>query len=142
MFIVFISSSNLKRENRKLKNQLHEIKTFTEEIIYIKDSVESREKKIGLTEVSGVVSVLEQMLSSLGLEAKVIKPLEKKRIKEYSEENAELQIEDIDLNKIVNLFYEIENSPVPVKIKNVIMKTTFENPDIFILSLTASLISK
>lgn len=141
-FITFISANKIERGNGKLKNQLTEMQMLREELIHIKDIVESKEKKIGLTEVSGVVSALEQMLNSLGLEAKVIKPLEKKRIKEFKEEDAELQIENIDLNKIVNLLYRIENSPVPIKIKNATIKTTFENPNIFILNLTASLISK
>ncbi len=141
-FITFISANKVERGNGKLKNQLTEMQMLREELIHIKDIVESKEKKIGLTEVSGVVSALEQMLNSLGLEAKVIKPLEKKRIKEFKEEDAELQIENIDLNKIVNLLYRIENSPVPIKIKNATIKTTFENPNIFILNLTASLISK
>lgn len=141
-FITFISANKVESGNGKLKNQLTEMQMLREELIHIKDIVESKEKKIGLTEVSGVVSALEQMLNSLGLEAKVIKPLEKKRIKEFKEEDAELQIENIDLNKIVNLLYRIENSPVPIKIKNATIKTTFENPNIFILNLTASLISK
>lgn len=141
-FITFISANKIERGNGKLKNQLTEMQMLREELIHIKDIVESKEKKIGLTEVSGVVSALEQMLNSLGLEAKVIKPLEKKRVKEFKEEDAELQIENIDLNKIVNLLYRIENSPVPIKIKNTTIKTTFENPNIFILNLTASLISK
>lgn len=141
-FITFISANKVERGNGKLKNQLTEMQMLREELIHIKDIVESKEKKIGLTEVSGVVSALEQMLNTLGLEAKVIKPLEKKRIKEFKEEDAELQIENIDLNKIVNLLYRIENSPVPIKIKNATIKTTFENPNIFILNLTASLISK
>jgi hypothetical protein len=141
-FITFISVNNFERKNEELKEQLKEMQILKDELIYIKDIVESREKKIGLTEVSGVVSALEQTLSSIGLKAKVIRPLEKKRVKEFIEEDAELQIENINLNKIVNLLYRIENSPVPIKIKNTTIKTTFENPNKFILNLTASLISK
>lgn len=142
LFITFISANNLERKNEKLKEQLTEMHVLNEELINIKDIVESKEKKIGLTKTSGVVSTLEQMLKNLGLSAKEIKPLEKKKVKEFTEEAAELEIEDIDLNKIVNLLYKIENSPVPLKIKSATIKTTFENPDKFILKLTTSLISK
>lgn len=141
-FITSTSVNNFERKNEDLKSQLKEMQMFREELTHIKDIVESKEKKIGLTKANSIVSALEQILTSLGLKAKVIKPLEKKRIKGFTEEDAELQIENIDLNKIVNLFYKIENSPVPIKIKNATIKTTFENPDIFILSLTASLISR
>ncbi|MEK7308645.1 MAG: hypothetical protein AAB089_06215, partial [Nitrospirota bacterium] len=85
---------------------------------------------------------LEQMLNSMGLKAKVIKPLEKKQVREFTEEDAEIEIENIDLNNIINLLYKIENSPVPMKIKTANIKTSFENPNVFILSLTASLISR
>lgn len=140
--ITFISANNFERKNEELKSQLKEIQILREELIHIKEIVESKEKKIGLTKVSGVVSTLEQMLNNLGLKAKVIRPLKKNRIKEFTEEDAELEIKNIDLNKIVNLLYKIENSPVPIKIKSATVKTTFENPNIFILNLTASLISK
>ncbi len=140
--ITSISVNNFERKNEDLKSQLKEMQMFREELIHIKDIVKLKEKKIGLTKVSSIVSALEQTLTSLGLEAKVIKPLEKKRIKGFTEEDAELQIENIDLNKVVNLLYKIENSSVPIKIESFTIKTTFENPDIFILNLTASLISK
>lgn len=142
VFITFVSANNLERKNENLRKQFKELQALKEELINIKYIVDSKEKKIGLTDVKSVVSALEQMLNSLGLEAKVIKSLGKRKIKEFTEEDAELEIENIDLNKIVNLLYKIENSPVPMKIKTTAIRTTFENPDIFVLNMTASLISK
>jgi len=140
--IMFVSSGTIERKNSSLKEQLKEMETLKEELIQIKDVVESKEKKIGLIKISGVVPALEQTLNSLGIEAKVIKPLEKKTIKEFIEEDAEVQIENIDLNTIVNLFYTIENSPIPLKIKGAAIKTTFDKPDKFTLGLMVSFISK
>ncbi|GBE05519.1 hypothetical protein BMS3Abin10_01151 [bacterium BMS3Abin10] len=140
--ITFASSNALEKNNENLAVQLSEMTSLKEELIYMRDIVRSQEKKIGLTEVSGVVSALEQLLNSLGVDAKVIKPLAKTSVKEYREEDAELEIENIDLNTMVNLLYKIENSPVPMKIKNADIRTTFKDPDKFILKLTASLISK
>jgi hypothetical protein len=142
MLITFISSNSTKSTNKKLKEQIAELQTLRAELLQVKDAVESKEKKIGLTKISSVVSALEQMLSNLGIKAKVIKPLEKKSIREFTEEGAELQIENIDLNRVVNLLYTIEHSPVPLKIKDTTIKKTFEKQDTFILELTASLISK
>jgi len=141
-FIISVSSNDLGRENENLKKELKEIQELGDELIHIKDTVKSKENKIGLTDVSGVVSALEQILKNLGLEAKVIKPFGEVRINEFKEEDAELQIENIDLNKTVNLLYKIENSPVPLKIKSAAIKTTFENRNIFTLNITASLMSK
>ncbi len=139
--IISIYANSIDKKNNTLKTRLAEIQSLSGKLIRIKSITESKEKKIGLTKVTGVVSALEQILNSLRLEAKVIKPLEKKRIKEFIEEEAELEIQGIDLNSIVNLLYKIDNSPVPMKIKSAAIKTTFENPDTFILKLTASLIS-
>ena len=140
--IAFISAKNLEIKNNALTAQLKEMSDMGKEFVYIKDIVESKEKKIGLTNIKSVVSALEQMLNSMGLKAKVIKPLEKKQVREFTEEDAEIEIENIDLNNIINLLYKIENSPVPMKIKTANIKTSFENPNVFILSLTASLISR
>jgi len=143
IFILFayISINKQQKVNKILTDQLKEIQTMQREFLYIKDRVESKEKKVGLVKATGIVSTVEQMLDSMGLKAKVIKPLDKKKIKEFTEEDAELIIEGIDLNAIVNLFYKLENSPYSVKIKNADMKTTFENPNKFILNITLSLIT-
>lgn len=77
--IAFVSAKNLEIKNNALTAQLKEMSDMGKEFIYIKDIVESKEKKIGLTNVKSVVSALEQMLNSMGLKAKVIKPLEKNR---------------------------------------------------------------
>ncbi len=141
-----ISSSiyvnNYESENKILKNRLDEIQAFAGDVIEIKNFVESKEKKIGLRKSSGVVSTLEQVLKNIGLKAKKIKPLNKKKVDVFTEDNAELEIENTDLNSIVNLLYKIENSRIPLKIKTAAIKTTFENPDKFILKLTVSLLSK
>ncbi len=141
-----ISSSiyvnNYESENKILKNRLDEIQELAGDVIEIKNFVESKEKKIGLRKSSGVVSTLEQVLKNIGLKAKKIKPLNKKKVDVFTEDNAELEIENTDLNSIVNLLYKIENSRIPLKIKTAAIKTTFENPDKFILKLTVSLLSK
>jgi len=130
------------KKNRLLKNKLTEINSLSEGLLQIKSIVRSKEKKIGLTNSSGVVSTIEQILKKLGIEASVIKPLEKRHVKEFVEQDVALEIKDIDLNSIVNLLYRVENAPQPIKIKSTLIQTSFENPDIFTLKLTASLISK
>jgi hypothetical protein len=142
ILITYISINNIEKQNRRLIVQLNEMQMLQKDLIKIKDIVESKEKKIGLSRASSVISTLEQMLNDLGLKAKVIKPLEKRRLKEFTEENAELIIEGIDLNAIVNLLYKIENSPIPMKIKSTNIRTRFEDPDMFDLNLMVALITK
>jgi len=142
ILFIYISINKQQKANKMLTEQLREITTMQKEFLYIKDRVVSREKKVGIVKTTGIVSATEQMLDTLGLKAKIIKPLEKKKIKEFTVEDAELLIEETDLNAIVNLLYKLENSPLPLKIKNVDMKTTFENPNKFILNITLSLVTR
>lgn len=137
-----IYAENYESKNRQLKIRLSEIQSLSKDIVQIKAVVESRENKIGLKQATGVVSTLENILKTLGLEAQVIKPLGKTKISEFTEDNAELEIQGADLNSIVNLLYKIDISPVPMKIKTAAIKTTFEDPDKFIFKLTISLMSK
>jgi hypothetical protein len=112
------------------------------EVLNLKGLVQSKEKKITISKASGVVSAIEQILTPLGIEASAIKPLKKKKINGFIEENAELEIHNMDLNSIVNFLFKIDNSPVPFKVKSAAIKSTFEDPDKFILNLTVALLSK
>ncbi|GBD96306.1 MAG TPA: hypothetical protein ENG75_04760 [Nitrospirae bacterium] len=138
----FIYAGNMERKNRGLKTRLTAVQSLSRQVIQIKTVVESKEKKTGMRKSTGVVSALEQILKSLGLEAKEIKPLGKMKAGEFTEENAELEIQDVDLNSIVNLLYKIDISPLPMKIKSAAINSTFEDPDRFILKLTVSLLSR
>jgi hypothetical protein len=140
--IASVYTKGIERSNNTLRSRISELQSLQGELAGIKGVVESKERKIGLTRTGGIVPTLEQTLGSLGLKAKVIKPLEKNKVKEYVEEDAEVEIQDTDLNSIVNLLYKIDNSPAPMKVKNAVIRTAFEHPDKLILKMTVSLISK
>jgi hypothetical protein len=142
VIVSFAYTGKSRSANAALRTQISEMQSLSQGVVTLRNLVESRERKISLSKTSGVVSAMEQILEILGLEANVIKPLEKKKVNGFMEENAEIEIGSTDLNSIVNFLYKIETSPVPLKIKSTTMKTTFENPDRFILQLTVSLLSK
>ena len=98
----------IEEENKLLNIRFNEIRTLTVDAVRMKRIVESKEKKIGLRKTRGVVSTLEQVLKNLGLRAKTIKPLKKQKVNIFTEDNAELEIQDTDLNSIVNLLYKID----------------------------------
>ncbi len=137
-----IYAGKMARDNSDLKKQLSRIDSLSGDVMKLKSSVGSKEKKIGRRKSAGVVSTLEKILKSLGLTAQAIKPLQKVNVNGFTEENAELEIQKADLNGIVNLLYKIEISPLPLKVKNASIKTTFEDPDKFIIKLTVSLMSR
>ncbi|MBI5665614.1 MAG: hypothetical protein HZC49_11110 [Nitrospirae bacterium] len=129
-------------KNKQLRNRLSEMQSLSKDVIRIKTVVESKETKIGLKKAAGIVSALEQILKTQGLEARIIKPLGQTKSDEFTEDNAELEIDGADLNAIVNLLYKIDISPAPLKLKAASVRSSFENPDEFILRLTVSLMSR
>lgn len=135
-------SRDLGIQNNFLTKQIAEMQSLSGEVIMLKSLVQSKEKKIAVSKATGVVSAIEQILKTLGIEASAIRPAEKKKIDGYTEENAELEIQNTDLNSIVNVLFAIENAPIPFKIKSAAIKSTFENPDKFILNLTVALLNK
>lgn len=138
----FVFTGTYKNQNNSLKDQLTELQGLAEGIVSLKSEVDSKEKKIRASRTKGAVSALEQILKTLGMKATAIKPLDKKKINDFMEEKAELEIQDTNLNSIVNLLYKIDNSPSPMKINSASIMTTFEDPDKFVLKLSVSLLSK
>ncbi|KPJ98044.1 MAG: hypothetical protein AMK71_12085 [Nitrospira bacterium SG8_35_4] len=143
IYIVTISlfAGDLRFQNSSLTKQISEMQALSGEVLMLKSIVQSKEKKISISRASGVVSAIEQVLKPLGIEASTIKPLEKKTTTGFTEENAELQIDNADLNSIVNFLFNIDNSPVPFIVKSATIKSTFEDPDKFILNLNVALLS-
>jgi len=137
-----IYTRNFEGKNEQLRKRLSGMQSMSGDVLQIKAVVESKETKIGLKRTAGIVSALEQILRTHGLEARVIKPLGKTKIDEYNEDSAELEIESTDLNSIVNLLYKIDISQAPLKIKTASVRSTFEAPDKFILKLTVSLMGR
>ena len=138
----FIFTGNYAAENTSLNRQISNIQELAGSVMNLKSTVDAKEKKIRSSKSRGAVSALEQILGRLGLKAAAIKPLDKKKVNNYMEEKADLEIQNTDLNSIVNLLYKIENSPVPMKINTASIKTSFEDPDKFFLKMSVSLLSK
>ncbi|MBL7031601.1 MAG: hypothetical protein ISR97_00270 [Nitrospira sp.] len=137
-----VYTRTLSEKNVQLKSQLTSLLAEKGEIIRLNADVTSKENKAAARRQAGIVSTLEKIIKGLEVEAMVIKSLGEKKVDEFTEENAELEIQEMDLNLAVNLLYHIDTSSVPMKIKNASIKTTFEDPDKFILKLTVSRLSK
>ena len=140
-FTSFLYAGSIRSRNEQLASQLAIILSESNEIGRLNANVTSKEKKIA-GRSAGIVPTLEQILKRLGLKAMVIKPLGKKKVDEFTEENAELEIKDADLNQAVNMLYMIDTSRTPMKIKDASIKTAFEDPDKFIIKLTVSRLIK
>ena len=71
---------------------------------------------------------------------KSIKGIGGREIKgQLNEETAEVQMEKVNLNELVNIFYKLENAPLLLSIQKVALKKSFEKPDLLDVTMTVSL---
>jgi hypothetical protein len=77
---------------------------------------------------------------SVGLRDKVktVKSAGKRELKEGTEEDADISIEKVSMNEMVNIFYKIENAPMILIIKKATIKKSFENPELLNITLSLS----
>jgi general secretion pathway protein M len=135
-------SLSLKRDHGNVKAQQKELFLIKDEFLSLKNRIDTVENKKSLTKIEGIVQAADEVFLPLGLKRKVksVKPTGTKDLKETIEEEAEVQIEKVDMNEMVNIFYKIENSPMILSIKKTTIKTSFENPTLLDITMTIALV--
>lgn len=132
--------SSERRELKLLKERQKEMVMLKDEFLLLKQRIDVVESKKNLSNVEGVVQAVDEAFHSIGLKDKVktVKSTGRRDIKEGFEEEAELQIEKVSMNEMVNIFHKIENAPMVLTIKKAMIKKSFENPELLNITLTLS----
>jgi hypothetical protein len=132
-----LSSAN--RELASLKTQLDEISALSSEYLSLSRKMKAVEGRKNLTRVQGIVQAVDEIYNSLGLKERVksVKPLSSK---EPKEDRAEVTTEGISMNEMVNILYNTENSPMLLVIREIKLKTSFQNPTLLDMTMTLSLV--
>jgi hypothetical protein len=145
VFIIIISLairllSSEKRELKLLREQQKEMIIVKDEFLSLKQRIDAVESKKNLSNVQGIVQAVDEVFLSIGLKDKVktVKSTGRRDMKDGFEEEAELQIEKVSMNEMVNIFYKIENAPMVLTIKKASIKKSFENPELLNIILTLS----
>ena len=136
-------SLTLKKEREDLRARQEELALLKTEFRSLKGAVGSFEVKKSLIKIEGVVQAVDEVFGTLGLNQKVksVKPLGTREKKYAVEEEAEVQVEKVNMNEMVNIFYKIENVPVMLSVKKTVIKTSFDNPGLLNLTITVGLIT-
>lgn len=136
------ASTSSKRDLGNLKVQQKEMHLLKDEFLSLKNRINAVEEKKSLTKVEGVVQAVDEIFLPLGLKRKVksVKPTGTKELKGAIEEEAEVQVEKVDMNEMVNIFYKIENAPMILSIKKATIKTSFDNPALLNITMTIALV--
>ena len=141
ILLINVSLSS-KNDLVNLKAQQKELLSIKDEFLSLKNRIDTVENKKSLTKIEGIVQAADEVFLPLGLKRKVksVKPTGTKDLKETIEEEAEVQVEKVDMNEMVNIFHKIENSPMILSVKKTTIKTSFENPTLLDITMTIALV--
>ena len=136
---VFVSSKNELAGARARQKEFASLKS---EYQSLKSGIDVIESKKSLTNVKGILQAVDEIFVSLGLKQRIrsVKPLTTKEAPGVVEEEAEVQVERVNINEAVNLLYKIENAPMSIFIKKAAMKASFENPANLDITMTIALV--
>jgi hypothetical protein len=135
-------SMSLKKKHADLVEQQKELGQLKEEYMTLRDKLDFVESKKSLTKVEGIVQAVDEVFRSLGLNQKVksVKSSGTWDRKYAVEEEAEVQVEKVNMNEMANIYYKIENAPMILSIKKTSLKTSFDSPTLVNITMTVSLI--
>src|SRR5208337_4363674 len=141
----FVLKQHSAKELTSLRSRIKEFSVLSAEYKSFKVGIDAIEQKGSLKKEIGMAQAMDDILSSLGSKGKIksIKGLGSREIKaELREESAEVQLEKVTMNEMINIFYRVENTPLMLSIKKVAIKKSFENPELLDITMTVSLFTK
>ena len=130
------------RELSALRKKDNEFSALAGEYRSLKESISAIERKKALTKTTSIAQAIGDISRSLGMAGKM-KSIKgtgtRKTPNQMSEETAEIQIEKLTIHEMVQLIYKIENAPMILAMKTVVIKKSFENPELLDVTMTVSL---
>lgn len=132
--------SSERKELKLLKEQQKEMVILKDEFLSLRQRIALVEGRQNLLNTQGIAQAVDEVFSSLGLrdKLKTVKSAGKRELKEGTEEDADISIEKVSMNEMVNIFYRIENAPMILTIKKATIKKSFENPELLNITLSLS----
>lgn len=133
------------KELSQIKAKFTEFSILSAEYRSLKEQAGSIEEKSFLTKTSGIAQTLEDVFLSLGVKGKMrsIRGIGGREIKgQLNEETAEIQMEQVNMNELVNILYKLENAPLLLSIQKVAIKKSFDKPDLLDVTMTIALFTR
>ena len=134
----------VEKELSELTAKYQEYSVLSNKYISLKASVDAVEQKKALTKTNSITQAIGDISVSLGIKEKM-KSVKltgaKKVIDQMNEESAEILMEKLNMTELVHLLYKIENAPMILAIKRVVIKKSFENPDLLDVTMAVSIFS-
>lgn len=136
--LIYERSSNSSLDLQRAK--LRDLMILSNDYKMLKEKVSYAENKAPNPTTGGIAGAFNDIAASVGIKGKIkaIKGVSSRQLKgNISEEAAEVSIEKVTTNELINLFHKIETMPVALSIKKTTIKKSFEKPEL--LDVTISL---
>jgi hypothetical protein len=136
--LLFTTSLSLKKEGSALRSQKEEMLLLREDFLELSKKINAAEGKKSLIKVEGIIPAIDEIFRSTGLAQKVksVKPTATRDKKYTVEEEADVEVEKVNMNELVNILYRLENAPMVLLIKKARLKTSFEDPSLLNVTMT------
>ncbi len=145
IFTIFVAYavnllSSERKELKLLKERRKEMLSLKHEFTTLRQRINALEMKKDFSHIEGIMEAIDDVFSSLGLKEKLktVKSSGTREVKEGFEEEADIYIEKVTMNEMVNIFYTIEHTPMLLTMKKATIKKSFEDPGLLNISLTLS----
>jgi hypothetical protein len=149
LFVLILPVLVMQRASQKevdaLKSKRNGLALLTTEFSALKGQVDVVEQKPAPSQAKGIANVLDDIVSSLGMKGKLkaVKGLGSREIKgPMTEESAEVHLERVSMNELVNMFYRIGEAPAILSVRRTTMKKSFENPELLDVTMTIALFTR
>jgi type II secretory pathway component PulM len=141
---LFILQKSAAKDAGTTRTRLKELSTLSAEYRDRKEKITAIEQNKSQRKVSGIPQAIDEISSSVSLRGKVKgeKAIGTRELAVGTEETAEVQIEKVTMNELVNFLYALDEAPVMLTVRRASVKRTFEDPGLFNLTLTLSLLQK
>jgi hypothetical protein len=140
--VLFQTARAARKDHVRLLMTRAEVAALRDDYSSLKSRVDFVEGRKNVSNVQGVVQAVDEVFRSIGLNGKVksVKSAGASEKVYGTEEEAEVQVEKINMNEMVNMFYKIENAPMILSIRRSTIKKAFDDPSLLNVTLTLDLI--
>ncbi len=148
VLLAAISYGMTNKTERLLRSRKAELKSFYErKYEYMKERaiVAPLEKRLLLPQSRGsAAAVIEEIGGLSGIKSSInsFRPFEDKAEKGYLKNGVEVKVEGINLNQMANFLYRVENYRNLLLIRDFSMKSRFDNPDVYDMTMQVVLVAK
>jgi len=110
----------------------------------LKENVSAIEQKKSLTKINSIAQAMEDITVPLGIKTKMksIKGTGTKKVMEQmTEDSAEVQMEKLNMTELIHMLHKIDNAPMILAVKKMVIKKSFESTEYLDVTLSLSIFS-